>query len=82
MAIGLAVTRVASQFGDEYLAAIWAKVMARGAKSFEHRYVLRERMTRQLTPARMLQAIDAEWFDAPIRLRISPEAKPSWPVVW
>lgn len=51
-----------SRFGDEHIAAIRAKVMARGAKSFEHRHVLRGRMTQQLTPEQMLQAIDAEWF--------------------
>ncbi|MCS6786857.1 MAG: hypothetical protein NZ524_07490 [Thiobacillaceae bacterium] len=36
--------------------------MSRGAKSFEHRHVLRGRMTRQLTPEQMLQASDDEWF--------------------
>ena len=36
--------------------------MARGARSFEHRQVLRGRMTRQLTPEEMLGVIDSEWF--------------------
>ncbi|NMK47019.1 hypothetical protein [Achromobacter sp. Bel] len=51
-----------SHFGDEHIAALKTKVMAHGAKSFEHRYVLRGRMTRQLTPEQMLLAIDDEWF--------------------
>lgn len=52
-----------SHFGDEHIARLKAKVMARGAKSFEHRHVLRGRMTQQLTPDEMLKAIDAAWFD-------------------
>lgn len=51
-----------SHFGQDHIAKFKAKVMARGAKSFEHRHVLRGRMTRQLTPEQMLQAIDDEWF--------------------
>ena len=51
-----------SHFGDEHIAALKDKVMARGARSFEHRPVLRGRMTRQLTPDEMLRAIDDEWF--------------------
>lgn len=51
-----------SNFGDDQIAAFKAKVMERGAASFEHRAVLRGRMTRQLTPKEMLQAIDEEWF--------------------
>lgn len=51
-----------SHFGDDHIARLQAKVMARGARSFEHRHVLRGRMTRQLTSEQMLQAIDAEWF--------------------
>lgn len=54
-----------SHFGDDHIARLRAKVMARGAKSFEHRHVLRGRMTQQLTPDEMIQAIDAEWFDLP-----------------
>ncbi|WP_217898202.1 flavodoxin family protein [Zobellella denitrificans] len=34
-----------SQFGEDHIAAFRAKVMARGARSFEHRQVLRGRMT-------------------------------------
>ena len=52
-----------SNFGGDQIAAFKAKVMERGAKSFVHKYVLRGRMTQQLTPDEMLQAIDTEWFD-------------------
>lgn len=45
------------------------KVMARGAKSFEHRHVLRERMAQQLTTDEMLQAIDEAWFDGALEHR-------------
>ena len=51
-----------SHIGEDYIAKFKAKVMARGAKSFEHRQVLRGRMTQQLTPEQMLQAMDDEWF--------------------
>ncbi|WP_220815475.1 flavodoxin family protein [Pseudomonas paralcaligenes] len=54
-----------SQFGDDHITKLRAKVMARGARSFEHRHVLRGRMTRQLTPDEMIQAIDDHWFGAP-----------------
>lgn len=47
-----------SHFGEEHIAALKAKVMARGARSFTHRHVLRGRMTRQLTPRQMLDEID------------------------
>lgn len=57
-----------SHFGDDHIARLKAKVMARSAKSFEHRHVLRGRMTQQLTPEEMLKAIDDEWF--------GPQAKP------
>lgn len=51
-----------SHFGDEHIAMFEAKVIARGARFFEHRHVLRGRMMQQLTPDEMLQAIDDEWF--------------------
>lgn len=35
------------------------------ARLSEHRHVLRGRMTRQLTPATMIQAIDDQWLGAP-----------------
>jgi flavodoxin len=56
-----------SHIGEDYIAKFKAKVMARGAKSFEHRHVLRGRMTQQLTPEQMLQAMDDEWFGAQAR---------------
>ena len=57
-----------SHIGEDYIAKFKAKVMARGAKSFEHRHVLRGRMTQQLTPEQMLQTIDDEWFGEQARL--------------
>lgn len=51
-----------SNFGAEQIATFKAKVMARGASSFEHRAVLRGRMTRQLSPDEMLRQIDREWL--------------------
>lgn len=53
-----------SHFGEEHIEALKAKVMARGAKSFAHRHVLRGRMTRQLTPDQMVAAID-DWLPKP-----------------
>ncbi|MFN4289939.1 MAG: flavodoxin family protein [Permianibacter sp.] len=57
-----------SNFGDDQIAAFQAKVMAHGARSFEHRHVLRGRMMQQLTPEEMLKAIDDEW--------LGPQTKP------
>ncbi len=55
-----------SQFKPEFIEAFREKVMQRGARSFEHRYIRRGRMTQQLSADEMLQAIDAQWFaDAP-----------------
>jgi hypothetical protein len=51
-----------SHFGDDHIARLQAKVLPCGALSFEHRHVLRGRMTQQLTAEQMLQAIDAEWL--------------------
>ena len=51
-----------SHIGDEYISAFRDKVMSRGARSFEHRQLLRGRMIRQLSPEEMLEAIDREWF--------------------
>ncbi len=50
-----------SHFGEEHIAALKAKVLAHGAKSFTHRHVLRGRMTRQLTPDQMVATID-DWL--------------------
>lgn len=51
-----------SQFGDDHIAALKTKVLARGARSFEHRHVLRGRMTQQITSEQMLLTIDEQWF--------------------
>jgi hypothetical protein len=51
-----------SHIGPNHIEAFRTKVMQRGARSFEHRHVLRGRMTQQLTPDEMLKAIDDEWF--------------------
>lgn len=51
-----------SHIGEDHIATFKAKVMARGAKSFEHKHVLRGRMTQQITPDEMLKTIDAEWL--------------------
>ncbi|MET3823534.1 MULTISPECIES: flavodoxin family protein [Burkholderia] len=53
-----------SHFGADHIALFKARVIARGAASFEHRAVLRGRMTRQLTPDEMLRSIDDQWFGA------------------
>lgn len=53
-----------SHIGEDHIARFKAKVMARGAKSFEHRHVLRGRMTQQLTPEQMLEQIDQHWLPA------------------
>lgn len=51
-----------SHIGDDYISTFKDKVMERGAKSFEHKSVLRGRVTQQLTSEQMLQAIDDKWF--------------------
>ena len=63
-----------SQFKPEYIEAFRSKVMERGAKSFEHKFVRRGRMTQQIGPDEMISAIDAEWFieDAEPRFDLSP----------
>lgn len=52
-----------SNFGDEHIEKLKAKLMARGARSFEHRHIQRGRMSRQTPPEQMLQAIDEQWFN-------------------
>lgn len=51
-----------SNFGDEHIERLKAKLMARGARSFEHRHIQRGRMGRQTPPEQMLQAIEEQWF--------------------
>lgn len=62
-----------SQFEPEYIEAFRSKVVERGAKSFEHKFVRRGRMTQQIGPDEMIDAIDAEWFieDAEHRFDLS-----------
>jgi len=50
-----------SQFKPEYIEAFRARVMERGARSFEHRYIRRGRMGQQLSTEELLQAVDAMW---------------------
>lgn len=51
-----------SQFKPEFIDGFKDNVMANGARSFEHRFILRGRMTQQISPDEMLRMIDAEWF--------------------
>lgn len=51
-----------SNFGDDHIERLRAKVLVRGAASFEHRAVKRGRMTQQMAPEEMLRIIDEEWF--------------------
>lgn len=53
-----------SHFGDDHIATFQARVMAHGARSFEHRTVLRGRMPQQIATKQMLRAIDEQWFDS------------------
>lgn len=50
-----------STFDRAYIEQFEALVMQRGAREFEHRFVRRGRMTRQLAPEAMVDVIDAEW---------------------
>lgn len=51
-----------SQFKPDFIAEFEARVMARGARSFEHLSIRRGRMTDQMTPEAMVHAMDTEWF--------------------
>lgn len=51
-----------SHFSPEAIDALRVRVMRNGARSFDHRAVLRGRMTRQLPPERMIEVIDASWL--------------------
>lgn len=55
-----------SHFSDEHIARFKAQVLARGAVTFEHRTVLRGRMTQQITPEQILQFIDDRWLGTPL----------------
>jgi flavodoxin len=63
-----------SQFKSEYIDTFEAKVMEHGARSFEHRFVRRGRMTQQISPGEMVSVIESGWFieDAEPRFDPSP----------
>ena len=50
-----------SKFQPEYIDAFQQLLLAKGARSFEHRYVRRGRMGQQLSTEELLQAVDAAW---------------------
>lgn len=66
-----------SQFKSEYIETFEAKVMEHGARSFEHRFVRRGRMTQQISPAEMVSAIESEWFIEDAEPRFDPRPVPS-----
>lgn len=66
-----------SQFNAEYIETFKAKVMERGARSFEHRFVRRGRMTQQLSPREMLSAIESQWFIEDVEPRLDTKPIPS-----
>ncbi|MDF0674326.1 MAG: hypothetical protein P0120_08285 [Nitrospira sp.] len=49
-----------SQFKSEYIETFKAKVMERGARSFEYRFVRRGRMIQQISPSKVVGAIDSQ----------------------
>lgn len=51
-----------SQFKSEYIESFKSKVMERGARSFEHRFVRRGRMTQQISPEEIIREIESGWF--------------------
>lgn len=51
-----------SQFKSEYIESFKRKVMERGARSFEHRFVRRGRMTQQISPEEIIREIESGWF--------------------
>lgn len=51
-----------SQFKSEYIENFKTTVIERGARSFEHRFVRRGRMTEQISPEEMVNAIESGWF--------------------
>lgn len=53
-----------SEFNPDQIEAFGARLRDRGAKSFEHRFIRRGRMTQQIEPDEMLRLIDAQWFPA------------------
>lgn len=59
-----------SQFKAEDIEIFKAKVIERGARSFEHRFVRRGRMTQQISPSEMVGVIDSQWFIEHTALRL------------
>jgi flavodoxin len=66
-----------SQFKPEYIEAFRTKVMERGARSFEHKFVRRGRMTQQISPDEMVSAIESGWFIEDAEPRFDPSPIPS-----
>jgi len=66
-----------SQFKPEYIDAFRTKVMERGARSFEHKFVCRGRMTQQIDPDEMISAIDSDWIIEDAKPRFDPSSLPS-----
>ena len=66
-----------SQFKSEYIETFKAKVMERGARSFEHRFVRRGRMTQQISPSEMVSAIESQWFIEDVEPRLDTSPIPS-----
>lgn len=54
-----------SKFEQHYIDTFREKVMQRGARGFEHRFVRRGRMGAQITPDEMLSTIDEAWSLVP-----------------
>lgn len=66
-----------SEFKPEYIEAFKAKVMENGARSFDHRFVRRGRMTQQISPDEMVSVIESEWFMEDPEPRPDPGPIPS-----
>jgi len=50
-----------SELSEEQTNPFRVKIMVRAASSFEHHYVRRGRMTRQIPPDELLHVIDRDW---------------------
>ena len=66
-----------SQFTPEYIDAFKAKVLERGARTFEHRFIRRGRMTKQIGPDEMIRAVESQWFIEDAAPRPDPPPLPS-----
>lgn len=54
-----------SEFDPERIEELREAVLERGARELEHRWVRRGRMTQQISPEELIDAIDAEWLVGP-----------------